>query len=258
MSIDLMSVVWKSQLDSTPKLVLLALADNANDQGVCWPSIGTIMQKTSLGERTVQEHIASLIKLNILRRVTREGRSSYFHINDPRMWCTPHVVHPAPAAPLPPRQPHTPPAPAAPRTIIEPSVETATASRSPELFDQPPTEEAPDASRKPKTKSPRTAGSSRGCAIPSDWQPNENHRAKCGTIATDPDQLAEEFRNYHRARGTIFKDWDAGFHTWITNAAKFSQRNNGNASGNRHGPASVVEAGMRVAARFAGKVGQPV
>lgn len=43
MSIAIMSAVWNTY-DGTParKLVLLALADHANDEGVCWPSLGRI------------------------------------------------------------------------------------------------------------------------------------------------------------------------------------------------------------------------
>lgn len=34
--------------------VLIALADQANDDGVCWPSVGSISRRTRLNRRTVQ------------------------------------------------------------------------------------------------------------------------------------------------------------------------------------------------------------
>jgi len=37
MSVALMAQAWKSKYGSTAKLVLLALCDNANDQGECYP-----------------------------------------------------------------------------------------------------------------------------------------------------------------------------------------------------------------------------
>ena len=46
MSIRLMTLVWDmEQLNPTDTLVLLALADNASDEGNCFPSIGTIAKK---------------------------------------------------------------------------------------------------------------------------------------------------------------------------------------------------------------------
>ncbi len=55
MSIRIMSLVWeRSQHKGSELLLLLAIADNANDQGVAYPSIRTLAKKTRLRERTVQ------------------------------------------------------------------------------------------------------------------------------------------------------------------------------------------------------------
>jgi hypothetical protein len=40
--------------------VLLSLADQANDEGIRWPSVGSISRRTRLGERTVQRALRSL------------------------------------------------------------------------------------------------------------------------------------------------------------------------------------------------------
>ena len=45
MSIKIMSKVWSLEyLDIKEKMVLLALADAANDDGICWPK-NTTLQK---------------------------------------------------------------------------------------------------------------------------------------------------------------------------------------------------------------------
>ncbi|MGB5741636.1 MAG: helix-turn-helix domain-containing protein, partial [Sedimenticolaceae bacterium] len=36
-----MNWAWRQTLTPTLKLVLMALADSADDQGVCWPSVST-------------------------------------------------------------------------------------------------------------------------------------------------------------------------------------------------------------------------
>ena len=75
-----MTAVWQMQLSHTDKLVLLALADNASDEGVCWPSVPTLMRKTCLSRRGVQAAVARLQAEGHLGRVFRDGRSTNYLI----------------------------------------------------------------------------------------------------------------------------------------------------------------------------------
>jgi len=125
-----MTECWRSSLPSGQKMVLLALCDNANDQGECYPSISTIAEKCSMSERSVFYHISTLENLGILCKKTRNGRSTIYHL-DHCKFCT--TANSAPLQPLqdtpaksapPPLQPlHHPPAKSAPITINEPSIE---------------------------------------------------------------------------------------------------------------------------------------
>ncbi|WP_197513488.1 helix-turn-helix domain-containing protein [Bordetella bronchialis] len=79
MSIALMTEAWKLQgLSSTQKLVLLSLADNANDQGECYPSIATIVHRTCLSERAVQSAVRSLRDLGYVKSMARLGTSTVY------------------------------------------------------------------------------------------------------------------------------------------------------------------------------------
>lgn len=72
-----MSRVWDLPCEShTQKLVLLALADNANDQGKCWPSVSTIARKCQLSRRSVFREIIRLEKAKLLRSESGGGRKS--------------------------------------------------------------------------------------------------------------------------------------------------------------------------------------
>ena len=63
-----MTDVWRLPLQATRKMVLLALADNANDEGSdCWPSIGKLVEKCSMSERAVQGHLAALEEVDFTR-----------------------------------------------------------------------------------------------------------------------------------------------------------------------------------------------
>lgn len=49
-----MNWAWEQELAPTPKLILMALADAANESDECWPGIPFIARKCCVSERTVQ------------------------------------------------------------------------------------------------------------------------------------------------------------------------------------------------------------
>lgn len=57
MSVAIMAACKKLQMPPTPKAVLMALADSANDHGFCWPSLTTISEWTCFGRTAVIEAI---------------------------------------------------------------------------------------------------------------------------------------------------------------------------------------------------------
>lgn len=74
-----MNLVLELPLRPVPKLVLVTLADNADDYGRCWPSIPNISRRASVSERTVQRVIAWLASEKIIavnRRFRRDGSQS--------------------------------------------------------------------------------------------------------------------------------------------------------------------------------------
>lgn len=77
-----MGQCWPLQMPPTPKAVLISLADNANDQGNCWPSIATIAERTCFSERAVQGAIKWLEQASVLSADRSNGRHT-------RYWLTP-------------------------------------------------------------------------------------------------------------------------------------------------------------------------
>lgn len=78
MSINLMNQVWKMVIPSTPKIVLLSLADQANEAGVCWPSQPQIARRCSLSDRAVRDQLCWLEEANVIRRDVRAGIGTTF------------------------------------------------------------------------------------------------------------------------------------------------------------------------------------
>ncbi len=74
MSMDLMVKAMKTRVGSPlRKLVLIKLADNANDQGECWPSYQHIADQCEMSRRSVMSHIETLCKGGLVRKEIRKG-----------------------------------------------------------------------------------------------------------------------------------------------------------------------------------------
>lgn len=71
MSIKAMNWAWTIQLAPSEKLLLLALADCADDLGICWPGMRLISKKCNISTRTAQRTIAKLISMELLSKESR-------------------------------------------------------------------------------------------------------------------------------------------------------------------------------------------
>ena len=76
MSIKLISKAWELDLSQGEKLVLLALCDHANDDGVCYPSQAFLASKCSMSYRSVINQIKRLENCGILTSERRQKAGS--------------------------------------------------------------------------------------------------------------------------------------------------------------------------------------
>lgn len=73
-------ITWAFGLDELPKgptFLLVTLADQATDEGVCWALLETLAQKTRDSTRTVQRHLKYLEKVGLISihaRSSQDGR----------------------------------------------------------------------------------------------------------------------------------------------------------------------------------------
>lgn len=88
-----MTEVWALDLPDSQKIVLLALADSANDEGICWPSMASLSKKCSKSERTVQGVIKDLVSAKLLTRDERPGKGCIYTVH-PRSGCAPAKTAP--------------------------------------------------------------------------------------------------------------------------------------------------------------------
>ncbi|WP_162949980.1 helix-turn-helix domain-containing protein, partial [Pseudomonas aeruginosa] len=119
MSTIIMSACWPLQgMSPAQKAVLISLADQANDQGVCWPAVDSIATRCCLSKRAVQQAIKWLRSVGIVSVEERQGRSTMYSVT-PAAYAPPQEMHPrrkctragnapttADAAPPPPQEMH--------------------------------------------------------------------------------------------------------------------------------------------------------
>lgn len=85
MSTIIMSQCWPlGGMSSAQKAVLISLADQANDDGVCWPSVGTIAKRTCLSERAVQEALQWLQATGAIFREYKTNSSTVYTVTPAR------------------------------------------------------------------------------------------------------------------------------------------------------------------------------
>jgi hypothetical protein len=186
-----MTQVWALDLPDSEKIVLLALADCADDTGYCWPGVALLSRKCSKSERTVQNALRALEVSGQLSRREVVGRSSEYMIH-PRSDCTP-------AAAAPPQPLHQPPQPLHPT----------------------PAAAAPKPSKNHQKPSPIKR------AIPEDWWPiefSEGTESRKTVDGWPPGELpvqVEQFKALHASKANTFTDPQKAWSTWVLNTRKF-------------------------------------
>jgi len=84
MSIRLMTLAWELEIPSTPKIVLLALCDWANDDGLCYPSVSRVATRASLSTRQGKRVLHQLVDdgwIAVTANHTGGGASRRYRIN---------------------------------------------------------------------------------------------------------------------------------------------------------------------------------
>lgn len=231
-----MSLVWTVRLPDSEKIVLLALADAANDEGLCWPSMATLSTKCSKSDRTVQAAIKSLVASGHLSRQELPGRGCRY------------IVHPTPEAASPPKP--LPPEDFAPpkRTTVTPEAASDNPSRTITSPKASPSSRA--STRQPKPKPQR---------LSDDWNPV---RFSDGTVAREivdrrggawARAAMEKFRNWAANaddRNGRKLDWQRAWANWVIEEDNRNGAGAGRGTGSKHGAGSTgmgpaVDAGQR-------------
>lgn len=82
-------VFEKSKTRQSARLVLLALADNASDEGMCYPSIATIARKAGITQQVAREYLHALKEIGVIKIIARKDgerqTSNLYQFNEARI-----------------------------------------------------------------------------------------------------------------------------------------------------------------------------
>ncbi len=214
MSTHILSACWSlTGMSSTQKLVLISLADQANDDGVCWPSIRRMSERTCLSDRAIRDAIVWLSESGVLAVEHRYNSSNVYTISANKFR---HV--PADSAPPAPSLPPAPNAgtPCAKRrtplrqvppnhqgTVREPSVGDSRPSADGQAYLERVT---------------RHENANQPITMTTDWKPGEQFPALMMRAGLKPDRLTDEiiakFVIHHNGTSKPQNKWESALVTW--------------------------------------------
>ena len=169
------------------KLLLLCLADYADDSGNCWPSFQSLANRTDMSRRHVIRVMAELETTGLIRRVEeRPYKPTVYRLIVPTS--DTHVT----------------------------TTSDIAMSPEPSINHQEPPESAPARGSR-QSKNVTTP-------IPADFEVTERMYGWAmgnGLTRKQIDADTEQFIDYHRGKGSRQADWVATWRTWIRNTGKF-------------------------------------
>lgn len=200
--------------NSLRKLVLIKLADNANDKGECWPSYQHIADQCECSKSAVRNHIDALEEMGLLKRENRVGvnngkgnTSNVYYLNldaTPMPLKSTGVCHeiapPMPSDGTPLCHQMAP----EPVTLLNQSLNQTLSARGQFIS---------EAAKRRIGISPNGE-----IPFPPAFKPSADHIAIASEKGISIETELLNFRDYHKARGTKLIDWNSAFRVWLRNA----------------------------------------
>ncbi|EEU4451777.1 helix-turn-helix domain-containing protein [Salmonella enterica] len=184
MSMNLMAKAMSIKVGNPlRKLVLIKLADNANDEGECWPSYQHIADQCEVSRSTVKSHIRALEDMGLLKREFRRkgelNQSNVFYLTLDN------------AQQIPP--------------------ESGGAGADPRTYHSfEPVKEPLERKKKPSS-------------MPEGFSPSASHQKMAEEFGISLQDEFDKFTDHHLSKGSKFIDWSRALNTWLRNASGFQK-----------------------------------
>jgi hypothetical protein len=211
----LRALTWSFNLrlqDMAAKAALLALADHANEEGQCWPSMPRIALFAGCSVKTARRAVQRLTDLGIIRRESRPGRSDLYTID--LCWSPSQAMRPE-------RFDHSrPDQRALPNWTDTPAISTRDTSR---LGSRTTTNRQMNP-QKTLSWPPRDPASEQRVMLPADWRPTADDRQHATDKGLNADTVEVSFIDYFSEGGgrnqkRTLAGWSRRFRAWCNTEA---------------------------------------
>ena len=185
MSVRAINWAFEQVVPPTQKVILLALADWADGDGVAYPGQKSLAAKTSIPERTLRRALDELEEAGYIERRRRSLDNGNRTSDEYRL------------------------------LAVVPAAKMADSQAAKSLGYKRPTVAG---TGEPSVEPPEQHSRARAKQMPLGFTWNNAHSLKASAKGVDVEVEFAKFQDYHLARGSTFVDWDRAFHTWLNNA----------------------------------------
>lgn len=193
MSLQAYNAVWQhSTARGTDLLVLLALADFADEAGWSYPSIDALAKKARISQRATQDRLRALEAQAAIRIELQAGPhgTNRYQILGLRSLPTPQNLHPAEPAPPP---------------------QIRDGKRDEDLHPN-------------RKESSGSSLRSRATTLPAGFIPDSTGVKVCFEQGLNLETELDRFTDHHIAKGSRMADWQAAWRTWCNRSKQFQPK----------------------------------
>ncbi|EKS9278095.1 helix-turn-helix domain-containing protein [Salmonella enterica] len=199
MSMNLMAKAMSIKVGNPlRKLVLIKLADNANDEGECWPSYQHIADQCEVSRSTVKIHIRALEDMGLLKREFRRkgelNQSNVFYLTLDN------------AQQIPPESGGA----GADRGGAGADLGGGAGADPRTYHSFEPVKEPLERKKKPSL-------------MPEGFSPSASHQKMAEEFGISLQDEFDKFTDHHLSKGSKFIDWSRALNTWLRNARGFQK-----------------------------------
>lgn len=204
--------------NSSRKMVLIKLADHANDKGICWPSHDHIAKHCEMSTRSVIRHIEALEKQGLIKVVKRKRNGESHNQSNLYFLCLYDTDNMSFSTLNDSDN----------LSIHSDNLSNDSDNLSKTIVTQCHSNQSLRTchKREPVIEpiiSDKSPNQKKAHQLPDDFVPNENHCMLAKKLGIHLDNEFEHFRDHHIAKGSTMKNWDAALNFWLRNAAKFAK-----------------------------------
>lgn len=220
MSIELMTMVFKraEPANAAERLVLLTLADFANEHGICWPSVRTLSDRTRLTTRGVQKAVRKLEAAGLLKI-----RTGGINAQTGDRYANTYTLVDEQCSPTPERSSPTPEHRSSMNTETPPPEYRSGGWVNTET--PPPEYRSPQSSYNPH-KQPSGSRGTPAQAKPENLKEVESYAEDLSIPAFEASKFFDHFtaNGWRQAGGNAIKDWRAALRNWGRRVPGFGKK----------------------------------